>query len=78
MAMRFSRRSAKIARGGFGSNLNIGPFPTRDSCDAWMQAKCLRDDPLYHAIIDRSTGEVSGFASLMRIDRGSGLIGDGG
>ena len=54
--------------------LNIGPFPTRDAFDAWMQAKCLRDDPLYHAIIDRSTGEAGGFASLMRIDRGSGVI----
>lgn len=54
--------------------LNIGPFPTRASFDAWMQAKIQRDDPLYHAIVDRSTGEAGGFASLMRLDRGSGVI----
>ncbi len=51
-----------------------GPFPTRESFDSWMQAKCLRDDPLYHAIVDRRSGAAVGISSYMRIDRASGVI----
>jgi RimJ/RimL family protein N-acetyltransferase len=43
-----------------------------------MERVCLRDDPLFHAIIARDSGRAVGVASLMRIDPGSGVLEVGG
>jgi RimJ/RimL family protein N-acetyltransferase len=51
-----------------------GPFASLDEYRAWMTATCLGDDPLFFAIVDLTTGQPAGVASLMRIDRRCGII----
>jgi RimJ/RimL family protein N-acetyltransferase len=54
--------------------LPYGPFETLDDYRAWMAASCLGDDPLFHAIIDKSRGVACGVASYLRIDPPFGVI----
>ena len=54
--------------------LSYGPFSTFASYRAWMSAHCLGDDPLFHAIVERTTGKAIGVASFMRIDPPAGSI----
>jgi RimJ/RimL family protein N-acetyltransferase len=58
--------------------LPYGPFPQFDDYRAWLERACLGDDPLVHAIIERSSGRAAGVASLMRIDPPAGVIEVGG
>jgi RimJ/RimL family protein N-acetyltransferase len=51
-----------------------GPFETFDAYRQWMDASCLGDDPLFHAIVDLATGKAAGVASFMRIDPKNGVI----
>ncbi|HLE65657.1 MAG TPA: GNAT family N-acetyltransferase, partial [Burkholderiales bacterium] len=54
--------------------MNYGPFPSLDAYRDWMQAYCLGDDPLFHAIVDSASGRAVGVASYMRIDPRNGSI----
>ncbi len=51
-----------------------GPFATLDSYIGWMNATCLGDDPMFHAVIDRRDGAAAGVASYLRIDSERGVI----
>ena len=54
--------------------LAYGPFERLDDYRAWMANNCLGDDPLFHAVIDRTTGRAIGVASYLRIDPPAGVI----
>lgn len=49
-------------------------FTTLAEFQDWMQKKCLSDDPLFHALIDRRSGKAVGMAALMRIDQEHGVV----
>lgn len=64
-----------LDRDGTGwTYLPYGPFADRDAYLAWMNATCLGDDPLFHAIVERATGRAVGVASYLRIDPAAGSI----
>ena len=54
--------------------LAYGPFDTAAAYRAWMEATCLGDDPLFHAVIDLARGTAAGVASFLRIDPPAGVI----
>jgi len=58
--------------------LPYGPFPSFDLYREYLMTAARRDDPLIHAIIDRTNGRAVGVASLMRIDPAAGVIEVGG
>jgi len=47
--------------------LPYGPFDKLDDFVEWMKGACTKDDPLFHAIIDKLTGKAVGVASYLRI-----------
>jgi RimJ/RimL family protein N-acetyltransferase len=53
--------------------LPYGPFESFDAYLAWMHATCLRDDPLFFAIVDGSEKAV-GVAGYLRIEPAMGSI----
>lgn len=54
--------------------LSSGPFTSLESHRQWITTTCLGNDPLFHAIIDSSTGKAVGVAAYMRIDPPNGVI----
>jgi RimJ/RimL family protein N-acetyltransferase len=54
--------------------LPYGPFATLEAYLAWSEDFCLGDDPLFFAIIDRSSGKAAGVASYARIAPARGSI----
>ncbi len=54
--------------------LAYGPFETLDDYRGWLAETCLGDDPLFHAIVDKSHGTATGVASYLRIDPPFGVI----
>ncbi|HIC79852.1 MAG TPA: GNAT family N-acetyltransferase, partial [Kiloniellaceae bacterium] len=54
--------------------LPYGPFADLAELKAWMQATCLGDDPLFHAVIDKASGKALGVASYLRIVPAIGSI----
>jgi RimJ/RimL family protein N-acetyltransferase len=54
--------------------LSAGPFGNFDAYLDWMNSSCFHDDPMFHAIIDLSSGKAVGVASFMRIDPNNGAI----
>jgi len=50
------------------------PFHDLDAYRAWLVHVAKADDPLFHAIIDLSTGKAVGVAAFMRIDLANGVI----
>ena len=54
--------------------LAYGPFDRLEDYRDWMRRTCLGDDPLFHAVVDRSTGRALGVASYLRIDPAPGVI----
>ena len=51
-----------------------GPFTDIDAFGTGMAATCFEDDPLFHTIVDTSTGRAVGFASYQRIEPNVGSI----
>jgi RimJ/RimL family protein N-acetyltransferase len=45
-----------------------GPFRERAAFDQWIRQKAVSEDPLFYAIVDKSSAEAVGYAALMRID----------
>ena len=54
--------------------MSVGPFASEAELGAWMQSACNQDDPLFHALIDLSTGRAAGMAAYMRIQPEAGVI----
>lgn len=54
--------------------LSSGPFDSLESYQQWIVTSCHGDDPLFHAIVDSSTGMAAGVAAYMRIDPPNGVI----
>ena len=54
--------------------LPYGPFQKLDEYRAWLDAIAQAEDPLFHTIVDLSSGKAAGIASLMRIDPPNGVI----
>ena len=54
--------------------LSSGPFDSLQSYREWISTTCLGNDPLFHAIVDCTTGLATGVASFMRIDPPNGVI----
>lgn len=54
--------------------LGYGPFSTLEEYRAWMEPMCRAEDPLFFAIVDASSGQAAGVASLLRIDPANGSI----
>ena len=48
--------------------LPYGPFATREAYSAWTEGACRGSDPLFHAIVNASTGLAIGVAGYLRID----------
>ena len=68
---------AANALDGEGRNwtyLPYGPFQSLADYRAWIKAECLRDDPLFFAILESGTTKAIGVASYLRITPGSGSI----
>ncbi len=58
--------------------LPYGPFANEGGFRAWARESSLKDDPLYHAIVERESGDALGVAAYMRIDPPNGVIEVGG
>jgi RimJ/RimL family protein N-acetyltransferase len=54
--------------------LSVGPFGDFAAYRDWLAAVTAGDDPLFHAIVDTTTGRAVGVASYMRIDPAYGVI----
>ena len=51
-----------------------GPFATPEVYRRWMEESCLRDDPLFHAVIDPASERPVGVAAYLRIEPAVGVI----
>ncbi|HMO08961.1 MAG TPA: GNAT family protein [Paracoccaceae bacterium] len=51
-----------------------GPFATAGEHAAWIAAQAASRDPLFFALVDRSTGKAGGVASWLRIAPAAGSI----
>ena len=54
--------------------LAYGPFERLEDYRGWLDTIAKPEDPLFHTIVDLSTGKAVGIASLMRIDPPNGVI----
>lgn len=54
--------------------LPYGPFESERDYLQWMNETCFGADPLFHAIIDRTTDRAAGLAAYMRLKPESGSI----
>ena len=51
-----------------------GPFPDRSTFDAYLTRASVSEDPLFFAIVDKSSGLATGMAAYLRIDLVSKVI----
>ncbi len=54
--------------------LPYGPFETRAAFEDWMTAACRGEDPLFHAIVEATSGRALGVASYLRVVPTAGVI----
>jgi len=54
--------------------LPYGPFAGLDDYSDWLRSVAGKDDPQFHAILERTTGDAVGVASYLRIDPAAGSI----
>lgn len=66
--------NAMDIEGRMWTYLPYGPFDSFASYLDWTRANCAIKDPIFHAIVDRRTGEALGLAAYLRIDPGNGSI----
>ena len=62
------------AVGSLWTYLSYGPFESAAAYRAWIRSFCLGDDPLFFAVVDRSSGRAAGLASYLRIDPSNGVV----
>jgi len=60
--------------GGLWTYIPVGPFETFEGLQAWLEAGCASQDPLFYALIERETGRAVGIASYLRITPDFGVI----
>ena len=58
--------------------LPYGPYESLDAYRRWTEDASAKDDPLFHAIVERDGGRAVGVASFMRIEPAPGVIEVGG
>ena len=54
--------------------LPYGPFETLAGYRAFVEAECLGEDPLFHAVVPRSDGRAAGVAAYLRAEPEFGVI----
>lgn len=54
--------------------LPYGPFPTVGDYRTWVADVASREDPMFHTVLDLTTGKSTGVASLLRISTSDGSI----
>lgn len=54
--------------------LPYGPFDDFEAFNNWLTPQSQQSDPLFHAVIDLSTGQAVGLASYLRIEPTVGVI----
>jgi RimJ/RimL family protein N-acetyltransferase len=54
--------------------MTYGPFASWDEYREWVSTSAKASDPLFYAIVDKSTGKAVGVASYLRIDPRHGSI----
>lgn len=54
--------------------LPYGPFASEADLASWMEQTCMKDDPLFHAVIDLASEKAVGVASYLRIEPAVGVI----
>jgi RimJ/RimL family protein N-acetyltransferase len=54
--------------------LPYGPFEGETVFRTWLAERAATSDPLFYAIIDRSTGRALGMASFLRVEPDHGVI----
>jgi RimJ/RimL family protein N-acetyltransferase len=62
------------AEGSLWTYMAVGPFASIDDFQAWMKPASKTNDPLFHALIDLSTGKAVGMAAYMRIKQDVAVI----
>lgn len=62
------------AEGRNWTYMGYGPFASLGAFRDWMEKSCLGADPLFHAIVDKTSGKALGVASYLRIDPAMGVI----
>lgn len=60
--------------GALWSYMVAGPFETVAAVRDWLRSIHASDDPMFFAILDKSTGKAVGLASFLRIDPVMGVI----
>jgi len=68
------REFARDPSGRSWTYLSAGPFPNAAAYREWIALRTAGDDPIFFAILDRSTREPLGIASYLRITPASGSI----
>ena len=66
--------NARDAIGRMWTYLAYGPFARLEDYRAWAEKMAPSDDPLFHAVIDQSTGKAVGIAAYLRIEPAVGVI----
>lgn len=60
--------------GALWTYMSVGPFNTEADYAHWVAWACKSKDPLFFAIVDRSTGRAIGVASYLRIQPDNGVV----
>ena len=60
--------------GALWTYMPTGPFDAEADYAAWVRDACQSKDPLFFAIIDKSTGRPVGVASYLRIQPQNGVV----
>lgn len=66
--------NALDADGRMWTYLPYGPFESPADYRRWAEDACRGTDPLFYAVIDRTTSRAAGVASYLRIDSRNGTI----
>jgi RimJ/RimL family protein N-acetyltransferase len=66
--------NATDVSGAMWTYLPYGPFPDFDGYLAWLTERAKSTDPMFFAIVERSSGRAIGLASYLRIDPAAGSI----
>ncbi len=64
---------AQDTSGALWTYMPTGPFPTEGDYATWVASATLSKDPLFFAIIDKSSGQPKGVASFLRIQPDHGV-----
>jgi len=65
---------SKDTSGALWTYMPVGPFETVADYADWVARACQSRDPLFFAVIDKSTGQAVGVASYLRIQPESGVV----